>query len=278
MNMQFKVVDRMQLTELEKPIGDIAPHIFKRPVLSVSPDDSLLHVGTFLAIGPQIYVDGLVVLDDKKPVGRIGGQHIAAYILEHEEGWFQSAASKIMSHWPSIVEASEPLSVALDIFAKTRFGFVPITIDDRVVTTLSIRDILRALTGKLVTPLRELSSSLISVKYNTSIRKALELMLEKGIRNLLVRNENNEDIGIINDRKIMEFLLSYEGRHAIAGPMGLDAVSVDLLDMAAPKYVKQSIPACMAAEFLSDINTPCLLLHNNRIVTPWDIVMKGLTI
>ncbi len=62
----------------------------------------------------------------------------------------------------------------------------------------------------------------------------------------------------------------------MAGPMGLDAVSVDLLDMAAPKYVKQSIPTCTAAEFLSDINTPCLLLHNNRIVTPWDVVMKGI--
>ena len=274
--MQFKVVDCMQITELEKPIGEIIPHIFKRPVLSVGPQDSLLHVGTFLAIGPQIYVDGLVVLDGKKPVGRIGGQHIISYILQHEDGWFPSAASQIMSPWPSIVEASEPLSVALDVFAKTRFGFVPITIEDRVATTLSLRDILRALTGKLVIPVIELSSSLIAVKYNTSIRKALQLMLEKGIRNLLVRNENNEDIGVINDRKILEFLLSYEGRRIIAGPMGLDAVSVDLLEMAVPKYIKQSAPACRAAEFLSDINTPCLLLHNNRIVTPWDILMKGL--
>ncbi len=100
-------------------------------------------------------------------------------------------------------------------------------------------------------------------------------MLEKGIRNLSVRNENKNDIGIINDRKILEFLLSYEGRRIIASPMGLDAVSLDLLDMTAPKYVKVSIPACIAAEFLSDVNTPCLLLPNDRIVTPWDVVMKG---
>ena len=59
----------MQLTELERPISDIVPHIFKRPVLSVRQADSLLQVGTFLAIGPQIYVDGLVVLDGQKPVG-----------------------------------------------------------------------------------------------------------------------------------------------------------------------------------------------------------------
>ena len=61
----------MQLTELERPISDIVPHIFSRSVLSVRQADSLLQVGGFLAIGPDIYVDGLVVLDGQKPVGRI---------------------------------------------------------------------------------------------------------------------------------------------------------------------------------------------------------------
>jgi CBS domain-containing protein len=268
----------MQLIELEMPISDIVSHIFKRPILSVKAADSLLQVGTFLAIGPQIYVDGVVVLDGQKPVGRIGGQHIIQYILQqhnHLDGLFQSAASQIMSLAPSVVEASDPLSMALDIFSKTRFGFVPVTINERVATSLSIRDILRVSAGKVVTPIAEISSQLVSVKHHTSIEKALELMLEKGIRNLAIRNESN-NIGIINDRKILEFLLSYEGRRIMAGPMGLDAVSVDLLDAAAPKYVRQSLPTCIAAEFLSEVNTPCLLLHNNRIVTPWDVVVKRL--
>ncbi len=265
----------MLISELERPVSDIVPHIFKRPVLSVSTADSLLQVGTFLAIGPQIYVDGLVVLEGKKPVGRIGGQHIIRYILQHQEGWFQSTASQLMSQPPSVVEASDPLSVALDIFSKTRFAFVPITIDDRVATSLSVRDVLRVAASKLVTPVGELSSQLVSVGHSTSIEKALELMLEKGIRNLAVRNENN-GTRVINDRRILEFLLSYEGRRVIASPMGLDAVSVDLLDMPAPKYVKRSMSGGIAAEFLSDVNTPCLLLPNDLIVTPWDIVMKGL--
>jgi predicted transcriptional regulator len=263
----------MQLLELETPISDIVPHIFKRPILSVSPKDSLLQAGTFLAIGPQIYVDGLMVLDGQKPVGRIGGQHIIQYILQHQNGWFQSTASQIMSQAPSSVEASDHLSVALDIFKKTRFAFVPVTIDGRVATSLSMRDVLRIAVGKLVMPVGDLSSKLVSVRYNTSIEKALELMLEKGIRNLAVKSESNP-VRIVNDRKVLEFLLSYEGRRVIAGPMGLDAVSVDFLDLPAPKYVKQGTSAGIAAELLSDVNTPCLLCEDS-ILTPWDIVMKG---
>ena len=101
-------------------------------------------------------------------------------------------------------------------------------------------------------------------------------MLERGIRNLSVKNENGNEMGIINDRKILEFILSYEGRRIMTGSMGLDAVSLDLLEITAPKHVKVSIPTCIAAEYLSDINTPCLLLPNDRIVTPWDVVMKGI--
>lgn len=264
----------MQIAELERPISDIVPHIFKRPVLSVSPADSLLQVGTFLAIGPQIYVDGLVVLDGQKPVGRIGGQHIIQFILQHQDGWFQSTASQIMNHASSAVEASDPLSAALDIFKKTRFAFVPITVDGKVATSLSMRDVLRIAAGKLVTQVGELSSQLVAVNSSMSIEKALELMIEKGIRNLAVMNENNTRI--VNDRKILEFLLSYEGRRVIASPMGLDAVSIDLLDLLAPKYVKQSMSAGIAAEWLSDVNTPCLLLPNDSIVTPWDIIMRGI--
>lgn len=264
----------MQLAEIERPISDVVPHIFKRPVLTVRRADSLLQVGTFLAIGPQIYVDGLVVVDGQEPVGRIGGQHIIQYILQHQDGWFQSTASEIMSHAPSLVEASAPLSIALDIFRKTKFAFVPITVDDTVATSLSMRDVLRLLAGKLVTQVGEFSSPLVSVKGSTSIEKALELMLEKSIRNLAVRNKGN-DTRIINDRKILEFLLSYEGRRLMARPMGLDAVSLDLFDLPIPIYVKQTTSAGIAAELLSDVNTPCLLLPNDSIVTPWDIVMKG---
>ena len=263
----------MQLTELERPISDVVPHIFKRPVLSVSPADSLLQAGTFLAIGPQIYVDGLVVLDGQKPVGRMGGQHIIQYILQHQDGWFQSTASQIMSHAVSVVEAASPLSVALDIFGRTKFAFAPITVDSRVATSLSLRDVLRLVAGKLNTPVGELASKLISVKSNTSIENALELMVEKGIRNLAVSNDN--DTRIINDRKILEFLLSYEGRRVMASPRKLDGVNVDLLDTLAAKHVRKNTPAGIAAEFLSNVDTPCLICEDS-IVTPWDIVMKGL--
>jgi CBS domain-containing protein len=279
----------MQMATLNKPIREAVPHIFKRPLLSVRPSDSLLQVGTFLALGPQIYVDGLVVLNDNNgAAGTIGGRHIAEYILYHQKSdWPAASASDIMTRFDSTVEADHSLTVALDIFAKTEFAFVPVTIDNRVVTSLSVRDLLKIIPAlRLDTPIRELSSSLIAIDGKTSIGNALEIMLEQGVRSLAVR-EAEENTGaktaaaapsILNDRKILEFLISHDGRQALIskGVMQLFEIEVNTLDLQEPIVVDPDTSASTAAG-LFDVSVPFLLLdQQNSILTPWDVVMKGL--
>lgn len=267
----------MQLRGLEKPISEIVPHIFRRPLLYVGPSDSLLQVATFLAIGPQIYVDGLVVLDNHKGVGTIGGRNIIEYILYHQDRWIQGTASTVMSRLEAAVKADDTLKVALDVFHRTGFAFVPITINEKVVTSLSVRDLLKVVvTSKLSTTVGELSSPLISMDSNTTIGDALEIMLEQGIRNLIVKD--NDRTTILNDRKILEFLLSHEGRQVMTSKRlnGLFETKVNVLDLLAAKYVGRDTSASIAAELLIDLNNPCLLVDDS-VVTPWDIIMKGIS-
>lgn len=266
----------MHLIELKAPISKIVPHIFKRPLIHVSPTDSLLKVETFLALGPQIYVDGLVVLEDNRAIGTIGGRHIIEYILYHQGKWDQGTASAIMSSPAIAVKADDPLEDALDIFNKTGFGFVPVTINDRVVTALSLRDLLKlAATLKPDTTVRGLSSQQISIDNNATIGNALEIMLEQGIRNLIVND--NDRTAILNDRKILEFLLSHEGRQVITSTRldGLFEIKVNTLQLLEAKHVGQDFSLNKAAELLLDLNTPCLLLDDS-VLTPWDIVIKGI--
>jgi CBS domain-containing protein len=263
----------MRIPELQTPIRDVVPHIFKRPLLSVGSSDSLLQVGTFLAVGPQIYVDGLVVIDNSELTGIIGGGHIAHHILEHEHDWPRSTAANIMNREPPMVEPTDSLDVALNIFLKTRFAFVPVVSGGKVITSLSIRDVIRAVGRKLSMQASPLASKLISVDPTVTLKEALGLMLERGIRNLAV-TKAQEPVRLATDRKILEFLLSYDGRRAVTGS-GLGSFSLNQLDLLFPKYLNDDT-ARAAAEYLSDIGTPCLLLGDSRILTPWDIVIKGI--
>jgi predicted transcriptional regulator len=299
-------------------IKDAAPHIFRRPVLFVQSNTRMLQIATFLAIGPQIYVDGVIVIDDDKvqrgrPVGRISSKHIISNILSSAD-WFRTTASQIMDGFVMPLEIDSPLKRALEVFEKTRFGFIPILTrkndrmedeegDSFVVTaSLAIRDILPLIAkANLSTPIKELSSLLISVDSKTSVRDALNYMMNKSIRNIGIKESANDDSGgvsstkssrksklsrVINDRKILEFLLSHNGREVLRknGIAGLAYININNnLDIISPTTVKSNTTVSNAAELLTDVRNPCLILEGNEkedghnyIVTPFDIVMKTL--
>ncbi len=299
------------------PIIDAAAHIFRRPCLFVNPTDKLLQIATFLAIGPQIYADGLVVIDDKKkPIGRIDSKHIISNIMGigYPE-WLELTALQIMDDYTGSLDKNSPLRKVLEIFDKTKFAFVPIIANNSsdkigstpnstaepvecqevVIASISIRDILPIIARMNIDrPIKDLSCPLISVDKNSSIRYAIDLMIKYGIRNIGISEDNdNEDNGsrktkllrIINDRKILEFLLSHNGR-SIMHTNGIDGLAdIDIiihLDMLSIKKVKCATTTSKAAELLMDVRNPSLILEGKEygsvedysIVTPWDILMK----
>ncbi|HEY7078133.1 MAG TPA: hypothetical protein VH500_00430 [Nitrososphaeraceae archaeon] len=304
-------------------IINAAAHIFRRPCLSVNPTDQMLQIATFLAIGPQIYADGLVVIDDKKkPIGRIDSKHIISNIIE--TGYpecLELTAVRIMDDFTGSLNKNSSLGKVLEIFDKTKFAFVPITAnnssniigstpnsrteeeEDELVASISIRDVLPIIAKMNIDrPIKDLSSTLISVDKNSSIRYAIDLMIKHGIRNIGIREDNNRDnnnktsnhnnqnrktnlLRILNDRRILEFLFSHKGRN-IVHANGIDGLAeidiINHLNMLSIKRVKCDTTASKAAELLMDIRNPCLILEdkeyddgdNYSIVTPWDIVMK----
>jgi len=298
---------------LNVQIKDAAPHIFRRPFLLVELDTRMLQIATFLAIGPQIYVGGLVVMDDKgqrKPVGRFGSKHIICNILDvGYPSWLQTNASEIMDSFVGALEMNSPLSSALEVYKKTRFAFVPIMAkkdgkgeDSMVVAALlAIRDILPLIAkAKLSIPVEEVSSRLISLDAKTSISEVLDYMMNKHIRNIGIKGGDFHDLGfkgdnessrnsedvvrIVNDRKLLEFLLSHNGREVMRknGIEGLAGVNItDNLDVISATTVQCDNAGSKAAELLMDIRNPCLILQKqeergmyNSIVAPWDVVMK----
>jgi len=101
------------------------------------------------------------------------------------------------------------------------------------------------------------------------------------------RRRKSKLLRIINDRKILEFLFSHNGREILRknGTTGLGDINIiNHLDIISIAQVKSNTTVSKAAELLMDIRNPCLILKSNEkeeeehnyIVTPWDVVMKTL--
>jgi len=263
-------------------INRVLGHVFRRPYLTVSPETPFLQLGTFLAIGYPIYVDGLIVAIDKKLVGRISSKHMLNHLLNmNYDDWSSVRASDLMDSNTSSVEMDSSLSSLLELFAETKFALAPITSKCSLIGSIVIRDILPLISElNLDTPVKMVGSPIVRISMNETLKNSIEMMLKKNIRNLVVSRpgdyNNNNDNYIVNDRMILEFIFSYEGRKIMRQGLGataLGSVSLNCLDMMAASSISENQTISKAATILSDINTPVLLLKNN-IVTPWDVVMK----
>jgi len=167
-----------------------------------------------------------------------------------------------------------------------------------VVASLAIRDILPLIAKASISmPVKEIASRLISLNGETSVREALNSMLDKSIRNIGIkrelayqvdsgtivgdeRKEHAKPYRIINDRNILEFLLSHNGREVLykKGIIRLADISfIDNLDTTSTT-VNSNITISGAAELLMDVHNPFLIYESDEndvnIITPSDIVMK----
>lgn len=135
---------------LDTPVNKLFPNVFERPVLFVYPDTKLVELTSYLAMGPQIYADGLLVMerpedekqdnDQVKPrtasrrvIGQLGSKHIISHITQTDSRSYQNlfhtkTALDIMDNvsYDEIIEPSSPVSRVIEMFEKKRFALVPI--------------------------------------------------------------------------------------------------------------------------------------------------------
>ena len=255
-------------------IRESADQIFKRPPLSISPDALLSQVATFLAIGPQIYLDGIVVIVDKDPVGRISSKHILQKIINSKyTDWLNTTASELMDRSVLSIEMTSSLGTAMKIFGETRFAFLPITDKGSLIASLGIRDILPLIVStNMDTSAKHYSSPTIYVPKTTDLNHILNIMLSNGIRNVIIQDGGNTNL--LNDRKILEFLFSHKAREIMTvGNTEIGDFKVHDLDLIPISIISDDITISKAAKLLMDISTPCVLFEKS-IVTPWDVVMR----
>jgi CBS domain-containing protein len=265
---------------MHKSIREAAPRIFRRPLLQVATMDPMLQVATFLAIGPQIYADGLVVVVHGvdgtwgRLAGRIGGRALSQHILRAQDRWLDAKAADVMEALDRPLYESDPVDKAIQIFKETQFAFMPVARDGKVdiVASLSIRDMLPLAYELHDVEAGDLTSDAVTLKDDASVQDALGFMVHMGFRNAVFAEPDGEP-SVINDRKLLEYLLSHDARSR--GFAGLANVRVKDLGATKCRQVSPHESAGRCARLLSDVGTPCLFVGSDRILTPWDIIIKS---
>ena len=255
---------------LDLTIQDALPHIFNKGTVYVAPDTPIRNIALFLIPLRELYTSGIVVMENNIPVGRISPTHILKKVVEN--GYPQCLAATAKDVMVSIVRevrATFTLRAVLEIFRDTKFGFSPVMKNELLAGTISTRDFLPFIVKMGVErPANSIASDLIYINHKISIENTLRIMFEEDIRKIAIKEKNQ--VTIVDDRSLLGYLFSWE----TGKPNALD-VDIDVLPKSNVANFPHTISISKAAEELLVKNLPCSI-SEDKIITPWDFVMKVL--
>ena len=255
---------------LDLTIQDALPHIFNKGTVYVAPDTPIRNIALFLIPLRELYTSGIVVMENNIPVGRISPTHILKKVVEN--GYPQCLAATAKDVMVSIVRevrATFTLRAVLEIFRDTKFGFSPVMKNELLAGTISTRDFLPFIVKMGVErPANAIASDLIYINPRISIENTLRIMFEEDIRKIAIKEK--DQVTIVDDRSLLGYLFSWE----TGKPNALD-VDIDVLPKSNVANFPHTISISKAAEELLVKNLPCSI-SKDKIITPWDFVMKVL--
>ncbi len=255
---------------LDLTIQDALPHIFNKGTVYVAPDTPIRNIALFLIPLRELYTSGIVVMENNIPVGRISPTHILKKVVEN--GYPQCLAATAKDVMVSIVRevrATFTLRAVLEIFRDTKFGFSPVMKNELLAGTISTRDFLPFIVKMGVErPANTIASDLIYINPRISIENTLRIMFEEDIRKIAIKEK--DQVTIVDDRSLLGYLFSWE----TGKPNALD-VDIDVLPKSNVANFPHTISISKAAEELLVKNLPCSI-SEDKIITPWDFVMKVL--
>jgi len=241
-------------------------------------EDSSFLIHEALLLGFR-YVDFVPVMRAAKLAGSISGIEVLNSLrVARHSGFRHLLRAKIgdISRPAGIVGPRDSLQSVLTVMFERRLGHACIVQDGELTVTIGLKDVIRwaasayTETGVQVS---KLANPTISLPLTATMSEALDLMMERQVRRLLVAGGGLQRI--VDDRAVVEYAFGHEGiltlrdkpddfwKHPIGDLPLRDVWSIDCrADVAEAWRIIYNSPA------------ECLLV-DGKILTPWDVVIRA---
>ncbi len=248
---------------LDLTIEDTLMSIFKRQYFFVYADESVYMAAVCLIPSIEVYLDGVIVIDDNKVIGRIGSKDILKGYSRFGIDVFNYKIEEIMYRNEDNLKVDSSIRDIIDDIIKNGVGFAPI-INNGVIAIVSIYDILKVILKlELNIPLIGLGSKIITIDSNTSIEDALDIMIKNNIRRLFIKDDIYYTI---TDRIILNFIIENSINTIDVSNTPLNQLKIKAITLDVNKCIKDVILALLKNP------PPSSVIVNENVITPMDII------
>jgi len=256
-------------------IVDAIPQIFRRAYPAIDPRTEVLPALSLLRFHE---IDALPLsLDSELKHRAVFGLSCLVRLTQlgvRELAPFLRQPCESISEPIATVQSSQSLSVLLNTFGRTRFGFARVEQRRDVGALAGLSDILGLFekgSAKARLRVKDVASPKISVSKDCSIGSVLQEMFVRRVRRLFIAGTSEFiwDRGIIANAfnpEVLSQVLNGRSRGLLEAP-------ITEFETTQAKGVRSDLPLKEAAAMLEVERGQCLVFDGS-VVTPWDVVMK----
>lgn len=253
--------------------------------VAVSKGDPVLLLGALLSSWD---VSSVIVTDNGKVIGAVYGYQLVAYLMSHPNREvlerlghpIEQVTDKLgLSQIPSVSHKDSVDSVLRRI-AESRFGDVILTDENELpIGVLSLSQIIPCLAlrkMRAALKIRDVASQLKLAPEAQPLSNALRYMIRNGIRRAVIKKNSN--FYGLTERDLVRAFFSFRGLQSLSEDAKefMSSSLGQLVGNQAKRLptVNGDMTVDDAWEHLDGDPKACLIVDDDLIATPWDVVMK----
>ncbi len=217
----------------------------------------------------ETFTDSVVVRDDTKPIGVIGGREIIQGVYKNPSSDFfeMKQVNDITDNRLNVVTPDITIKELISLWKEVGRAFAVIDMGNDDYSVISVKKLLEiGINNTLEFHISEIpKKKIITFSKDDTFGDIIQLMLENRTRKILLEGTNQ----FINDRIIIETIEKFNYLLDTDNFLEIPANVVSLEDA---KIVSEDLNLTDISKIMYGMSQP-LIIHEDRVISPWDVCM-----
>jgi CBS domain-containing protein len=237
------------------------------PCVNVRKNAKVKVVGGMLVQYLETFTDSVVVRDDTKPIGVVGGREIIQGVYKNPSSDFfeMQFVEDILDNRLNVVSPDTTLKELLSLWRAVGRAFAIINVGNDDYSVISAKKILEiGMNSNFDFHISAIpKKKIVTFDPDATFGDVIKLMLENRTRKIMAKGSNQ----FINDRIIIETIERFD---FLLGKDNFLEIPVDIVSLEDAKEVTEDLSLSDISKIMYEMSQP-LIIHEERVISPWDI-------
>ena len=217
----------------------------------------------------ESFTDSVLVRDDTKPIGVIGGREIIQGVYKNPTSDFfeMKQVDEIADKRLNVVTPDTTLKELILLWKEVGRAFAVVDMGNDDYSVISVKKLLEiGINNSFDFHISEIpKKKIITFDRGATFGNIIKLMLENRTRKILLEGTDQ----FINDRIIIEAIEKFD--YLLGNDNFLD-IPVSVVSLEDAKVVSDDLSLSEISKIMYDMSQP-LIIHEDRVISPWDVCM-----